>query len=69
MDYANFGVLELSHGHAPETANLFAEALSLDPRLRRQNRGWPMRVERWVNTRFNHLVIWSFGHLVIWSEK
>ena len=29
--YANFGVLELSHGHAPEAANLFAEALSIDP--------------------------------------
>jgi spermidine synthase len=29
--YTNFGVLELSHGHAPEAADLFAEALSIDP--------------------------------------
>ena len=31
--YTNFGVLELTHGHAPEAANLFAEALSIDPAL------------------------------------
>ena len=29
--YTNLGLLELSHGHAPEAADLFAEALSIDP--------------------------------------